>query len=225
MLQRSVLYVSLALSTCALLPAQSCEPCAPYDPPKDPWAELKKGNERFLTKMDHPDQDACRRICLFKNGQKPYAVILSCSDSRVPPEIVFDQGLGDLFVIRIAGNVASDEAIGSLEYSLEHFKPAPKLVVVMGHQKCGAAEAALGPWSPDGRIPSIINRILPSVIQVRNHPNGPNTLDQVVRENVRINVAVLKTAHPIVTEAVQHHGLQIVGGYYSQETGKFEEVK
>ena len=109
--------------------------------PDQALTQLLRGNERFVAGWpDHPNQSARRRREVSDSGQQPFAIILSCSDSRVPPEIIFDQGLGDLFVIRVAGNIIDDAILGTIEYAVEHVH-AP-LVMVLGHDKCGAVTAA-----------------------------------------------------------------------------------
>ena len=116
-------------------------PAAPTLSPQDAWARLRAGNARFVDgRPEHPNQSFAHRIEVAK-GQHPYAIVLTCSDSRVPPEILFDTGLGDIFVIRVAGNTADDAAIASMEYAVEHLHVP--LIVVLGHERCGAVQAAV----------------------------------------------------------------------------------
>ena len=123
--------------------------------------KLVEGNKRyFLLKQSHPNQGIERRKEV-KNGQKPFAVIVGCSDSRIPPEIIFDQGLGDLFVIRVAGNIVDDVALGSIEYAASHL--GSQLVVVLGHSKCGAVTATVQGGEVHGHIGSIVKAIAPAV--------------------------------------------------------------
>src|ERR1051326_5076356 len=139
-------------AACVPLPGQSndCSACPSPNPPtaSAAWQELSDGNDHFRGICDikpcpvAPRRNACRRSCTSKE-QSPFAIVLSCADSRVPPEILFDQGIADLFIIRVAGNIATTEAKGSIEYALKKFKPAPKLLLVLGHEDCGAAKTAI----------------------------------------------------------------------------------
>lgn len=149
------------------------------------------------------------------SGQHPHAEILSCSDSRVPPEIVFDQGLGDLFIVRVAGNVASDTELGSLEYGAEHLHVP--LIVVLGHESCGAVTAAVQGGPPEGHIVSLVDLINPAVEKTRGMPGDP--VSNAVRMNVELVVKRLRTSTPILSELVAHGKIKIVGAIYSIETG------
>jgi len=178
-------------------------------------AELKSGNEHHVAhRYQHPHetQDRVRELVA---GQHPHAEILSCSDSRVPPEIIFDQGLGDLFTVRVAGNVATDTEIGSLEYGAEHLHIP--LLVVLGHQNCGAVTAAVRGGPPEGHIAALVNLIKPAVEKSRGMTGDP--LANAVRINVEMVVKQLRTSTPILSELVAHGKLKIVGGVYSLETG------
>ena len=177
-------------------------------------AELKAGNEHHVAhRYQHPHENAERQRQLV-SVQNPHAEILSCSDSRVPPEIIFDQGLGDLFVVRVAGNVATDTELGSLEYGAEHLNIP--LLVVLGHEHCGAVTAAVA-GSAEGHIVSLVNLIKPAVEKTRGMPGEP--VENAVRMNVEMVVKQLRSSTPILSELVAHHKLKIVGGVYSLETG------
>jgi carbonic anhydrase len=134
----------------------------------------------------------------------------------VPPEIVFDQGLGDLFVVRVAGNVATDTEIGSLEYGAEHL--GIPLLVVMGHESCGAVTAAVKGGPPEGHIGALVDLIKPAVEKTRGLPGDP--VANAVRSNVELVVKQLRSSTPLLSELVAHGKLKIVGGVYSLETGK-----
>ncbi len=178
-------------------------------------AELKTGNQRHVkAQYAHPHQTGARRHDLVR-GQQPHAVILTCADSRVPPEIVFDQGLGDLFTIRVAGNVAPDAEVASIEYAVEHLHTP--LVVVMGHQSCGAVGAAIEGGQPPGHLPALVNAIRPAVEKARALPG--NLSDNAVRLNVEMVVEQLRSSHPVLEEEVAAGKLRIVGAVYSLETG------
>jgi carbonic anhydrase len=177
---------------------------------------LKAGNERHVKgQYKHPDETVARRQELAK-GQSPHAVVLTCADSRVPPEIVFDQGLGDLFVIRVAGNVAPDAEVASIEYAVEHL--LTPLVVVMGHQSCGAVGAAIAGEEAPGHLPALIDAIKPAVDEARTQKGDLS--DNAVRVNVERVVEQLRTSEPILGPAVKAGHLQIVGAVYALDTGR-----
>jgi carbonic anhydrase len=178
-------------------------------------ARLIEGNKRFVArKAQHPDQSLAR-LHEVEVGQHPFAVVLSCSDSRVSPEVVFDQGLGDLFVIRVAGNVTDDTVIGSSEYAVEHLKTP--LVVVLGHQSCGAVEAAVNGNREANHIHSFVDAIRPLVEEAKSRPGDP--VDNCVRLNVAHVVQQLQTSQPVLAELIQKSKLRVVGAYYSLHTG------
>jgi len=178
-------------------------------------AELKTGNKHHVAhRYQHPHETLDRQRQLV-SGQHPHAEILSCSDSRVPPEIVFDQGLGDLFIVRVAGNVASDTEIGSLEYGAEHLHVP--LIVVLGHESCGAVTAAVQGGPPEGHIGSLVDLIKPAVEKTRGMSGDP--VSNAVRMNVELVVKQLRTSTPILSELVAHGKIKIVGAVYSIETG------
>ena len=178
--------------------------------------ELKTGNTHHARhQYQHPHEAVARQRELVA-GQHPHAEILSCADSRVPPEIVFDQGLGDLFVVRVAGNVATDTEIGSLEYGAEHLQIP--LLVVLGHESCGAVTAAVQGGDADGHIAALISLIKPAVDRSRGMPGDP--VANAVRSNVQMVVLQLRSSTPILSELVAHGKLKIVGAVYSLETGE-----
>ena len=179
-------------------------------------AALKAGNEHHAThKYQHPHETLSRQMELI-GGQHPEAEILSCSDSRVPPEIIFDQGLGDLFVVRVAGNVASDAEIASLEYGAEHLHVS--LLVVLGHESCGAVTAAVQGGEPEGHLGSLMELIKPAVDKTKGAPG--DAVANAVRTNVQMVVQNLRKSTPILSELVAQGKLKIVGAVYSLETGK-----
>lgn len=188
--------------------------------PSEAIARLRSGNARFVAgHLQHPQQSLARRSEVA-TGQHPYAIILSCSDSRVPPEVIFDAGLGDLFVVRVAGNTADDAAIGSIEYGVEHLGAA--LIVVLGHERCGAVQAAVesagSASAAPGHLGAVIGPILPAV-QASKATSG-DRVDLAVRANVDRVVAQLKASHPVLAEEVAAGKLQIIGGRYDLDTGE-----
>ncbi len=184
--------------------------------PDSVLAELKTGNAHHVRhQYQHPHETVARQRELVA-GQHPHAELLSCADSRVPPEIVFDQGLGDLFVVRVAGNVATDTEIGSLEYGAEHLHIP--LLVVLGHESCGAVTAAVQGGKAEGHLAALLNLIKPAVEQSRGVSGDP--VANAVRTNVQMVVQQLRSSTPILSELVAHGKLKIVGGVYSLETGE-----
>jgi carbonic anhydrase len=184
-------------------------------------AELKAGNARYVSQHFLRPRQTTARMHELATGQHPEAAILTCADSRVPPEIIFDQGLGDLFDVRVAGNVASDTETASLEYAAEHLH-CP-VIVVMGHQKCGAVSAAAEAGDAPGHLPSLITLIKPAVDKAAGMPG--DKIDNAVRINVENVVKQLTAAKPILSEAAAAGHLKIVGAVYSLDTGKVDWLK
>lgn len=179
---------------------------------------LIDGNKRFVAmKPTHPNQDKGRRDEV-KGGQKPFAIIVGCSDSRIPPEILFDQGIGDLFVIRLAGNIVDDTGLGSIEYAADHL--GTRLVVVLGHAKCGAVTAAAGGGEAHGHIGSIVQLIIPAVEQARG--KSGDLIDNSIRENARLVAATISTSKPILSKMVEEGKIAVVPAYYDIDTGAVE---
>lgn len=190
---------------------------------------LKDGNRRFVAGVRSTDTLASpTRMAELAAGQEPFAVVLGCSDSRVPVEIVFDQGLGDLFVIRVAGNVVASSQIGSVEFAAERF--GTRLVVVLGHSRCGAVQATLEelqrPTETQSRnLRSIVDRVRPSVegLLAAGLAQNPDALmEQAIRANVRASVGHLRYGPDVLEQLVQNDGLWVVGAEYSLETGCVE---
>jgi len=182
---------------------------------------LKAGNERFVTgKLIHPNEGADRRTEVAK-GQSPFAIIVGCSDSRVGPEVVFDQGLGDLFVIRTAGNVVDDVALGSIEYAADHLG-AP-LILVLGHTRCGAVSAAVAGGHAPGHVASVVEKIKPAVDETKGKPG--DALENAVRANVRHVVNQLRNSAPILSGLVKSGKLRVVGACYDLDTGRVASLE
>ena len=181
---------------------------------------LREGNERFASAHPtHPRSDAARRAEV-RSGQHPFAAVISCSDSRVPPEIVFDQGIGDLFVVRTAGNVLDDVGLASIEYAVEHLGVA--LVVVLGHGGCGAVRAAAAGGEAPGHLGRIVEALAPSVARARRA--GGDIVEAAVRENVRSTASDLRGSEPILRPLVEGGRVSVVGAYYSMEHGTVELI-
>ena len=181
-------------------------------------AKLLEGNSRYVEQSRlNPNQSDERRDSLI-TGQSPYAIILGCSDSRVPPEIVFDQGLGDLFVIRVAGNVVDDIVLASIEYAAEHLHSP--LLMVLGHTNCGAVAAALQEDELDGHLPSIAQAIEEAVERARDAEG--DTLDMTIRAHARITAEHLRESESILKGLVDYGKLKVVAAYYDLDTGVVE---
>ncbi|NJK69356.1 MAG: carbonic anhydrase [Richelia sp. CSU_2_1] len=176
--------------------------------------QLMDGNKRFVDrKRQSPNQDFVR-ITEVAKSQKPFAAILGCADSRFPPEIIFDRGFGDLFVCRVAGNVATPEEIGSLEYST--LVLGAKVLVVIGHERCGAVDATIKGTQVPGQIGSLINAIKPAVESSKDETG--DRLENAIKANAMLQANRLK-ASPVISKLIQENKLKVVGGYYDLDTG------
>jgi len=177
--------------------------------------KLIDGNKRYVdARLSHPNQTPRRRTEVAK-GQHPFAAIVSCADSRVPPEILFDQGLGDLFVIRLAGPILDDAVLGSLEYAVEHL--GVTYIMVLGHERCGAVEATIKGGETPGHIRSLVKAIQPAVDKAKKQPG--DLLDNAVKANVAMVVQQLKSSAPILGEWVKKGDLTVVGARYDLDDG------
>lgn len=184
------------------------------------FAALLEGNARYQKgEVAHPNQSPNRRTEVAA-GQHPSAVILTCADSRVSPEIVFDQGLGDLFVVRNAGNVLDDHTLGSIEYAVEHL--GVHLVVVLGHSGCGAAKATLEGGHASGHIHSLVEAIQPALEASAGRPG--DKLDNLVSANVERVAGQLQRIEPILSKAASSGELKVVGAKYDLQSGKVEVI-
>ncbi|MGB8932168.1 MAG: carbonic anhydrase [Anaeromyxobacteraceae bacterium] len=214
--------LTLAATLLAPVTALSNDHAAPAAPNPDVvLKQLKAGNARFAAgKSTHPDGSAARRRGLTK-GQNPKAVILGCSDSRVPPELIFDEGLGDLFVVRVAGNVADPIDIGSVEYAAEHLGTG--VVVVLGHHSCGAVKAtAESGGKAEGNIGAIVAEIAPAVEQAKASPGKEGLLDDASHANARRAAAALTARSPVLAKLVEEGKLKIAVAVYDLDSGKVE---
>lgn len=186
-------------------------------------ARLREGNRRFVESLAREDATVSRRVALC--DQKPFAIILGCSDARVPAELVFDQGLGDLFVIRVAGNIVAPSQIGSVEFAAERF--GVRLVVVLGHTQCGAIDATIEqlmkPVENQSRnLQSIVDRVRPSIegllhTELRNDPQALAL--HGMRANIGVSVSHLRHGSVVLEKLIRTDGLRIVGAEYSVQTG------
>ncbi len=220
---------------CAADPAHAEQPIVP---PAEAISRLKDGNGRYTSgNQQHPHESseertymatasyenlgmtaagAATRRAELKTSQHPFAIVLSCSDSRVPPEIVFDQGLGDLFVIRVAGNVIDDHSLGSIEYAADHL--AVRLIVVLGHQRCGAVKAAKETIAAKTEAPAHIQSLV-TAIQPAVEATAKGDLNATIEANVRNVTQALRSSTPVLKPKVDSGELKVLGAYYSLDTG------
>lgn len=225
MVRRSILAACVAAvcfsSAWANGPAPSTEPTIDAD---TALAMLKDGNERFVRgESTFPNLDQDRRCLTTDGGQHPYVSILSCADSRVPPELIFDAGIGELFAIRVAGNVADTDEIGTIEYGAGHLKTP--LIVVMGHTKCGAVTAVVKGAEVHGSIPKLVDNIAPAVETAREkYPGTPEAkfINLAIKENVRQSMADLLRNSEEIRELVAEEKVKIVGAVYDIHNGTVE---
>jgi len=184
---------------------------------------LKDGNQRYVEGVAKRHDFKHEREALV-GGQNPYAAVLGCADSRIAPEYAFDSGRGDLFVCRVAGNFANDDTIASMEYAVAVLNVP--LILVLGHDSCGAVEATIKSLKDDkplpGHMPSLVTAIAPAAKAVSQQSG--NALDNAIRQNVVDNVAKLKGATPILSTAVDQNKLKVVGGIYRLQDGEVEMV-
>jgi carbonic anhydrase len=179
---------------------------------------LMDGNTRFVTgDAAHPNQSQ-ERLAETVSAQHPIAAIVSCSDSRVSPEIVFDQGVGDIFIVRTAGEVMDDAALGSLEYAVEHL--GVPMVMVIGHDGCGAVNAAVKGGEAPGHISALVDALTPSVEKAKSNGEDVDLLNRSIDINTQSIVSQLKSTEPILSEAVEEGKLKIAGARYHLDNGK-----
>src|SRR5947208_1379745 len=211
----------------------------PVVPPVEAMSRLKEGNRRYTSgNQQHPHEsseertymatnsyenlgmtaaEAAKRRAELTKSQHPFAIVLGCADSRVPAEIVFDQGLGDLFVVRVAGNVIDDQSLGSIEYAVDHL--AVRLIVVLGHQRCGAVKAAKDTIAANGKAPGHIQSLV-TAIEPAVEATLKDDLEVTVKANVKNVVQALRSSTPVLRAKIDAGELQVVGAYYSLEDRK-----
>jgi carbonic anhydrase len=215
----------------------------PMIAPADALSRLKEGNSHFMSgNRQHPHESSDERAYIAKNSyenpgavslgmtseqaakrraeltksQHPFAIILSCSDSRVPPEIVFDEGLGDLFIVRVAGNVLNNEGVGTIEYGVDVL--GARLILVLGHQSCGAVDAAMKTVAAKGKAPGHIQSLVTAIKPVVDStPKGD--LETTIKANVNHVVGALRSSTPILKRKVDSGDIQVIGGYYTLDSG------
>ncbi len=190
--------------------------------PQKALERLKEGNERFLRGESKP-RDLKEEVSKTKRGQHPYAFVLGCVDSRVPAETVFDEGIGDLFTGRVAGNVISEDLLGSMEFACA--LAGTPLIVVMGHSSCGAVKGACNDVEM-GNLTPLLHKIRPAIDEVagRMDRNDPSFPDEVSRENVRRSMERIRKESPTLADLEEKGSVGIVGGFYDVGSGEVEWI-
>lgn len=188
---------------------------APLETPDAALARLMAGNQRFVSGQTQHPQQSINRIHELTQSQSPFAIVLGCADSRVPGEVIFDQGLGNIFDVRVAGNIVTPEVLGSIEYAVAYLKTP--LLVVLGHERCGAVSAAVQGGEFAGSISSLVKAIAPAVARVKGRAG--NMVENVVVANVQYQVEKLQQSSTMIQEVVRAGKLKIVGGRYDLDEG------
>jgi carbonic anhydrase len=188
--------------------------------PADALGNLMRGNERFSGGKSQAQATLLAKKDANTTGQKPFAIIVCCSDSRVPPEAVFDQSIGDLFVVRTAGHVVDDVALGSIEYAVDHL--GCSFILVLGHERCGAVSAVCAGGKAHGHIEALLKEIQPAYDFVKNKSGDP--VENTLRANVTWVVTKLSTSSPILSPRVKTGKLKVQGARYDLDTGKVELI-
>lgn len=186
-------------------------------------AVLKEGNNRFATgKSQHPNLDSDRRTSTVSNGQEPIATVLSCSDSRSPAELIFDRGVGDLFIVRVAGNIAGESELATVEYGVDHL--GTPILLVMGHTKCGAVTAVVKGTELHGHLPALAEHIKPAVAKAKAKATSDleATIASAIEANVWWTVETILKQSELVRERARSGRVLIVGAVYDLETGRVQ---
>ncbi len=228
MIRTLCLSLALSLGAAVVTPSavsaqQSSHASSPSMPSAtEVWNSLMEGNGRFVAgKSQVRDLVSLRQK--LASGQSPKAIILSCSDSRVGPELIFDQSLGDVFVVRTAGNVADAVALGSIEYAVDHLHSP--LLVVLGHQKCGAVNAACsGEKMPSPNLDAIVEKINPAVAQAKSYAHGDDLVEAAIKENVHQSAKDVFANSEIIRDAVKSGKLKVVEAEYELDTGRVTQL-
>ncbi len=186
------------------------------------WANLMKGNDRFVAGTPKPEPLAALRSTLAK-GQHPHVIVLACADSRVAPELIFDQTLGDLFVVRAAGNIADAVGVGSIEYAVEHLHSS--VLVVLGHTKCGAVTAACSKEKmPTSNLQAIVDEINPAVSKAEVSAQGDALVEAAIVENIHLSTKNVLASSTVLRHAVEHGELAVYEAEYNVESGRVSRL-
>ena len=186
---------------------------------KTTLALLQEGNERFVGgTLKHPNTDAAHRSAAALEGQEPFATVLSCSDSRVPVELIFDRGVGEIFTVRVAGNVADTDEIATIEYGVGHLHTP--VVIVMGHSRCGAVTAVVKDVELEGLLPQLVDNIKPAA-EIAKHEGGEESviIANAIKANVWQSISDVLRRSAIVRKEIEAGGVSVIGAVYNLETG------
>jgi carbonic anhydrase len=214
-MKRTILKLALVAVFAISNGTRASDPATPSVPPDEALTRLKAGNERFVSNKDSTSKPVAARRAETAQGQNPFAIIVACADSRTGPETVFDQNLGNLFVIRTAGNLVDDYGLGSIEYAVEHL--GVRLIVVLGHERCGAVTAALASDTAPGHVNALVRDIQPAVVATKAKEG--DKLANAIHENDALVAAKIRKDAVLGALAPQ---VRIVEGYYDLDTGKIE---
>jgi carbonic anhydrase len=207
----------------ATAPPKTHTIAAPMPSAKSVWADLIEGNGRFITGKTTAVNMVTLRQALAK-GQAPKVVVLACSDSRVAPEILFDQSLGDLFVVRAAGNIADAIGVGSIEYAVEHL--GSSVLVVLGHEKCGAVTAACsGDKMPTANLQAMVDKIAPAVTQAKNHANSDQLVEAAILENVHQSARDVLASSEVLQHFLHDGRLTVFEAVYKLDSGEVKLLR
>lgn len=223
-MKKTGIFLSLLLCLAILAAPVGATSAGPSVSADESLRLLKEGNSRYIDgKLQHPRQNRERRALTAAQGQHPLATVLTCSDSRVPPEILFDQGIGDIFVVRVPGNVAATDEIGAIEYAVDHL--ATPVVVVLGHSQCGAVTAVLDDAEMTPNLAALVEPIKPPVAKAReDHPDAAKDvlLNAAIRDNVWESIADMLRQSPTIREKVKNGQVRLVGALYEIDSGKVQ---
>jgi len=211
------LAVLLLLALGALAADTAHKPAAGVTP-ESALIRLVEGNKRFVAGNPARNTPTAQQWAELSKGQHPFAIILTCADSRVSPEIIFDQGLGDLFVIRNAGNLTDPHVLGTIEYAVEHL--GSRLVVVLGHSRCGAVTAAVSGGEAPGHIKDIVEDIAPAASMGKKKPGDP--IENAIRISAKFTATAISQSEPILSHAVKSGQIKVVTARYDISTGTVE---
>jgi carbonic anhydrase len=218
----SIAAILLSFSFFAFAKEPEHADAAPKVSPAEALERLKAGNQRFVVgKLEHPRQGAERRTELA-TSQHPFAVVLGCADSRTSPEVVFDQGLGDVFVVRVAGNILNDETVGSIEYAVEHL--GAKLIVVLGHEHCGAVKAARETIAAKAEAPGHIQSLVKAIAPAVETTSGADA-EATAKANELHVAQELRESAPILKKLVEKGTISVMAAHYDLDTGSVEFLK
>jgi carbonic anhydrase len=224
MRKKALLLVVMLVLVALAAPAQGAGGGAPAMSPEEALKLLKDGNERYLNaKPQYPHQTRERRALTAGQGQHPFAAVLSCADSRAPVELLFDQGIGDLFVVRVAGNVAATDEIGSLEYAVDHL--GTPLVVVLGHSQCGAVTAVVKNEKVPANVAAMVKPIAPAVAKARADNPGAGAealVNAAIKANVWQALEDLLQKSPVIKGQVKAGKVKVLGALYELDTGQVQ---